>query len=183
MADAETTGEATGSDSPAAAVVEPRSRVGLLGRKLGMTQILDPRGRAIAVTVIEVGPCVVLQRKTPERDGYTAAQLGFLSSKESRENKASIGHAAKAGKGTFRLLREFRGGENLEVGRTVRVADVFSPGDKVHVTGTTKGRGYAGVIKRHGFGGFPGGHGTQRSTTSRGFPVAFASAIALGRSS
>ena len=136
-------------------------RIGLLGRKLGMTQVLDSDGQAVAVTVVQVGPCVVVQRKTPERDGYSAIQLGFDPARESRSTKAAIGHAAKAGKGTFKVLREFRGGDELEVGATVTAADVFSVGDRVHVTGTTKGRGFAGVMKRHNFGGFPAGHGTH----------------------
>jgi len=153
-----------------------RKRLGLLGRKLGMTQLLLPTGRAVPVTVVEAGPCTVLQRKTPERDGYTAVQLGFAPSKAHRESKAAIGHAAKAGKGTFSLLREFHGGEQFEVGATIGVADLFREGDKVHVTGTTKGRGYSGVIKRHGFSGFPGSHGTHEyfrhggSIGNRSFP-------------
>jgi large subunit ribosomal protein L3 len=118
----------------------------------------------------------VLQRKTAERDGYTAVQLGFSPAKESRQTKAAIGHAAKAAKGTFRLLREFRGGETLPVGATLSVADMFNQGDRVDVTGITKGRGYTGVIKRHGFGGFPAGHGTHEffrhggSIGNRSFP-------------
>ena len=138
-----------------------RKRLGLLGRKLGMTQLLLPNGRSVPVTVIEAGPCVVVQRKTPDRDGYTAVQLGFAPSKPHRETKAAVGHAAKAGKGTFSLLREFQGGEQLELGATLTVADFFKDGDLVTVTGTTKGRGYSGVIKRHGFSGFPGSHGTH----------------------
>ena len=136
-------------------------RIGLLGRKLGMTQVIGSDGQAVAVTVVQVGPCVVVQRKTPERDGYSAVQLGFDPARESRSTKAAIGHAAKAGKGTFKILREFRGGDDLEVGSTVTAADVFSVGDRVHVTGTTKGRGFAGVMKRHNFAGFPAGHGTH----------------------
>lgn len=138
-----------------------RKRLGLLGRKLGMTQLLLPNGRSVPVTVIEAGPCVVVQRKTPDRDGYTAVQLGFAPSKPHRETKAAVGHAAKAGKGTFSLLREFQGGEQLELGATLTVTDLFKDGDLVTVTGTTKGRGYSGVIKRHGFSGFPGSHGTH----------------------
>lgn len=155
--------EATSADGEATTPAEdgPAPRIGMLGRKLGMTQVLDPGGRSIAVTVVEVGPCVVVQRKTPERDGYSAVQLGFGPSKASRENKARVGHAAKAGKGTFKVLREFHGGEELEVGATVTAAQVFSVGDRVHVTGTSKGRGFAGVMKRHNFGGFPAGHGTH----------------------
>lgn len=176
MADAETAVTTDGQDTSASGALDAGARVGMLGRKLGMTQILDPRGRAIPVTVIELGPCVVVQRKTPDRDGYTAVQLGFASAKESRATRAAVGHAKKAGKGIFKLLREFRGGENLEVGRTLRVSEMFSAGDRVHVTGTTKGRGFAGVIRRHGFGGFPGGHGTHEyfrhggSIGNRSFP-------------
>lgn len=158
----EQAGEETGGPTEeTSAESGPNPRIGMLGRKLGMTQVLDPDGRSIAVTVVEVGPCVVVQRKTPDRDGYSAVQLGFDPSKASRENKASIGHAGKAGKGTFKVLREFRGGGDLEVGATVTAAQVFSAGDVVHVTGTSKGRGFAGVMKRYNFAGFPGGHGTH----------------------
>ena len=152
---------ATVEGAPQVGSVPARKRLGLLGRKLGMTQLLLPTGRSVPVTVIEAGPCVVVQRKTPDRDGYTAVQLGFAPSKPHRETKPAIGHAAKAGKGTFSLLREFHGGEQLEPGATLTVADLFKDGDLVNVTGTTKGRGYTGVIKRHGFAGFPGSHGTH----------------------
>ncbi len=160
----------------ASAAVPARKRLGLLGKKVGMTQLLLPTGRAVPVTVIEAGPCVVVQRKTADRDGYTAVQLGFEPSKPHRETKAAVGHAAKAGKGTFHVLREFHGGEDLELGATLTVADLFKDGEKVHVTGTSKGRGYSGVIKRHGFGGFPGTHGTHEyfrhggSIGNRSFP-------------
>jgi large subunit ribosomal protein L3 len=152
---------ATVEGAPQVGSVPARKRLGLLGKKLGMTQLLLPTGRAVPVTVIEAGPCVVVQRKSPDRDGYSAVQLGFAPSKPHRETKAAIGHAAKAGKGTFSVLREFQGGENLELGATLTVADLFKNGDLVNVTGTTKGRGYSGVIKRHGFAGFPGTHGTH----------------------
>ena len=152
---------ATVEGAPQVGSVPARKRLGLLGRKLGMTQLLLPNGRSVPVTVIEAGPCVVVQRKTPDRDGYTAVQLGFAPSKPHRETKAAVGHAAKAGKGTFSLLREFHGGGQLELGATLTVADLFKDGDTVNVTGTTKGRGYTGVIKRHGFAGFPGSHGTH----------------------
>jgi len=141
--------------------VPARKRLGLLGKKLGMTQLLLPTGRSVPVTVIEAGPCVVVQRKSPERDGYSAVQLGFAPSKPHRETKAAVGHVAKAGKGTFSLLREFQGADQLELGATLTVADLFKDGDVVNITGTTKGRGYSGVIKRHGFAGFPGSHGTH----------------------
>lgn len=167
---------ATVEGAPQVGSVPARKRLGLLGRKLGMTQLLLPNGRSVPVTVIEAGPCVVVQRKTPDRDGYTAVQLGFAQSKPHRETKAAVGHAAKAGKGTFSLLREFQGGEQLELGATLTVADLFKDGDTVNVTGTTKGRGYTGVIKRHGFSGFPGSHGTHEyfrhggSIGNRSFP-------------
>jgi len=150
-----------------AANVPARKRLGLLGKKLGMTQLLLPSGRSVPVTVIEAGPCVVLQRKTPDKDGYAAVQVGYGPSKPSRETKAAIGHAKRADKGTFQVIGEFHGTtrpggeEPLEVGATLTVGELFRDGDKVNVTGTTKGRGYTGVIKRHGFGGFPGSHGTH----------------------
>ena len=152
---------ATVEGAAQAGTVPARKKLGLLGKKLGMTQLLLPTGRSVPVTVIEAGPCVVVQRKSPDRDGYTAIQLGFAPSKPHRETKAAVGHAAKAGKGTFSLLREFQGGDQLELGATLTVGDLFKDGDLVHVTGTTKGRGYSGVIKRHGFAGFPGSHGTH----------------------
>jgi len=152
---------ATVEGAAQAGSVPARKRLGLLGKKLGMTQLLLPTGRSVPVTVIEAGPCVVVQRKSADRDGYNAVQLGFAASKPHRETKAAVGHAAKAGKGTFSLLREFQGGSQLELGATLTVADLFKDGDVVNVTGTTKGRGYSGVIKRHGFSGFPGSHGTH----------------------
>jgi large subunit ribosomal protein L3 len=152
---------ATVEGAPQVGSVPARKKLGLLGKKLGMTQLLLPTGRSVPVTVIEAGPCIVVQRKSPDRDGYSAVQLGFAPSKAHRETKAAVGHAAKAAKGTFSLLREFQGGDQLELGATLTVADLFKNGDKVHVTGTTKGRGYTGVIKRHGFSGFPGSHGTH----------------------
>lgn len=152
---------ATADKAVSAARIPARKRLGLLGKKLGMTQLLLPTGRAVSVTVIEAGPCVVLQRKTPDHDGYAAVQVGFESTKPSRQTKAAIGHAARAGKGTFRVLAEFHGGDELEVGANLTVGEIFHDGDRVNVTGTTKGRGYTGVIKRHGFSGFPGSHGTH----------------------
>ena len=143
--------------------VPARKRLGLVGRKLGMTQLLTPEGEAVAVTVIEAGPCVVVQRKTKTRDGYDAVQLGYESSKVRRENKARIGHAASADKGTFRHLREFQAAGELEVGATVAVADVFSDGEFVNVTGTSKGRGFTGVMKRHGFHGVRATHGSHEN--------------------
>lgn len=138
-----------------------RKRLGLMGRKVGMTQLLTPSGEAIAVTVIEAGPCVVVQKKTAGRDGYDAVQLGFESSKAKGETKARIGHADAAGKGTFRHLQEFQGAGDLELGSTVSVSDVFADGDLVNVSGTSKGRGFSGVMKRHGFHGVRATHGSH----------------------
>jgi large subunit ribosomal protein L3 len=157
------------------APVAARKRLGLVGRKLGMTQLFVG-GRSVAVTVLQLGPCVVIQKKTPDREGYTAVQLGFEPSKPHRANKPALGHAKKADKGTFRFLKEFHGGENLELGAELKVSDLFRDGDKINVTGTTKGRGFAGVIKRHGFGGFRATHGTHEffrhggSIGNRSFP-------------
>jgi large subunit ribosomal protein L3 len=137
--------------------------VGLIGKKLGMTQVFDEKGELIPVTVIQAGPCTVVQAKTAASDGYAAVQLGFGDMKAQRGTKAYRNHCLKAGKGVFRVLREFRtaDGESYSVGQEITVDTMFKPGDRVDVTGTSKGRGFAGVIKRHGFGGFPGSHGTH----------------------
>lgn len=137
--------------------------LGLIGRKLGMTQVYTEQGVLEPVTVIQAGPCTVVQAKSADRDGYAAIQLGFGEKKAQRATKAYRTHCAKAGKGIFDILREFRlnGEESFELGQELAVGDLFKKGDKVDVTGTTKGRGYAGVIKRHGFSGFPGSHGTH----------------------
>lgn len=134
---------------------------GLIGRKLGMTQIFGETGAAVPVTVIEAGPCPVLQVKTAESDGYAAVQLGFGRKKERRSPKAERGHAQKAGLDyTPRTLREFRvpADAAYEVGQQLGV-DLFAAGDRVKVVGTTKGRGFQGVVKRHGFRGRPASHG------------------------
>jgi large subunit ribosomal protein L3 len=137
--------------------------VGLIGKKLGMTQIFDPAGELIPVTVIQAGPCTVVQTKVAATDGYVALQLGFGEQKPQRTSKAYRTHCVKAGKGVFAVLREFLPGEGATytVGQEIKVDDVFKAGDRIDVSGTTKGRGYAGVIKRHGFSGFPGSHGTH----------------------
>ncbi|MGH2790740.1 MAG: 50S ribosomal protein L3 [Actinomycetota bacterium] len=140
---------------------------GILGRKIGMTQIFDEEGHAVPVTVIEAGPCRVAQTKTPEKDGYTAAQLAFGEAK--RTNKPIAGHYSKAGISPARHLVELRL-ENLEdyaLGSEIR-ADVFEPGEIVDVVGVTKGKGFAGVMKRHGFKGLSATHGTQRKHRSPG---------------
>lgn len=136
--------------------------MGLIGRKLGMTQVFDPTGELIPVTVIQAGPCTVVQTKTAATDGYVALQLGFGEQKPQRTAKAYRNHCTKAGKGVFAVLREFIPADGTyEVGQEIKIADIFKAGDRIDVSGTTKGRGYAGVIKRHGFSGFPGSHGTH----------------------
>ena len=137
--------------------------LGLIGKKLGMTQVFDPTGELIPVTVIQTGPCTVVQSKNEATDGYIAVQVGFGDKKAQRSTKAYRTHCLRAGKGVFAVLREFtpRASEAYTVGQEITVDSVFKPGDRVDVTGTTKGRGYSGVIKRHGFGGFPGSHGTH----------------------
>jgi large subunit ribosomal protein L3 len=136
---------------------------GLIGRKLGMTQVFIQGGELVPVTVIELGPCTVVATRQKARDGYVAAQLGFDQVKETRLGKPLRGQFAKAGTTPFRILREVRvrGDEAPVVGTQVTVADVFAAGDVVKVTGVTKGRGTAGVVKRHGFAGFPASHGTH----------------------
>jgi large subunit ribosomal protein L3 len=136
---------------------------GIIGKKIGMTQVFTGEGSLVPVTVVMAGPCTVVQAKTPARDRYAAVQLGFGEQKAQRVSKAARGHVAKAKKGPFRVLREFRIADDatLEVGQDVRVADVFAAGDIVDVTGVSKGKGTAGVMKRHHFSGFPGSHGTH----------------------
>ena len=137
--------------------------LGLIGKKLGMTQVFDPKGELIPVTVIQAGPCTVVQTKTAVGDGYAALQLGFGEQKPQRVAKAYRNHCVKAGKGVFAVLREFAPteGASYTVGQEIKVDDLFKAGDIVDVSGTTKGRGFTGVIKRHGFSGFPGSHGTH----------------------
>ena len=133
---------------------------GLIGKKLGMTQVYDEKGVLTPVTVIEVGPCVVTDVKTVERDGYSAIQLGFGSRKAKNVTKARKGHLAKAGitgETLPALLREIRGAE-AEVGAILK-ADIFSAGEYLDVIGVTKGRGFQGVVKRWNFGGGRASHG------------------------
>ena len=122
---------------------------GIIGKKIGMTQIFDEIGNVIPVTVIEAGPCVVTQKKTSENDGYEAVQLGFIDAKEKQMSKPAKGHFAKAGVAAKKHLKEFRLEDcsALNVGDAI-TAETFAAGDKVDVTGTTKGRGYTGAIKR-----------------------------------
>ena len=135
---------------------------GIIGRKIGMTQIFDENGLVIPVTVIEAGPCVVAQVKTVETDGYDAVQLGFGEVKAKRLNKPEMGHFAKSKLEAKKHLREFRldSIENIKVGDEIK-ADIFAAGEKIDVQGTTKGKGFQGVIKRHGQSRGPMGHGSM----------------------
>ena len=132
----------------------------IIGKKVGMTQIFDEMGKVIPVTVIEAGPCVVTQKMTVEKEGYEAVQLGYEEVTEKHISKPEAGHLKKNGLGMLKHLKEFKleNAAELNVGDVLK-ADVFAAGDKVDVTGTSKGHGYAGVIKRHG---------AQRTPTSHG---------------
>lgn len=135
--------------------------IGLLGKKIGMTRMYDEEGRATAVTALEMTPCVVMQKKTTEKDGYNAIQIGFESKKESKLNKAEIGHAKAANKGGFYHLKEFRVSdpEQYSVGQELGMGDIFQIGQLIDVSGISKGRGFQGVMKRYGFRGGRGSHG------------------------
>jgi large subunit ribosomal protein L3 len=141
---------------------------GIIGKKVGMTRVFDDTsGAQVPVTVIEAGPCPVVQLKTDEQDGYSAVQLGFGVRKAKHAHKSAVGHAARAGLDAApRLLREFKvaEGETFERGQQITV-EQFQPGDRVKVIGTSKGRGFQGVVRRHGFGGRPGSHGHPESRT------------------
>lgn len=132
----------------------------LLGTKLGMTQYFNEDGTVVRCTVIQAGPCVVTQKKTVENDGYAATQIAYGDVKPKRLTKPVLGHFKKAGVAPKRHLVEVRGEDGSVVGDAITV-EVFAPGDKVKVTGISKGKGFQGVIKRHGFGGGPGYHGAH----------------------
>ena len=134
---------------------------GLVGKKLGMTQLFDANGNVVPVTVIEAGPCVVVQKKTIEKDGYEAIQVGYQDMKASKVNKPQKGHFAKGDVAPKKVLREFRLEDisAVNVGDILK-ADVFAEGERVDVTGTSKGKGYAGVIKRWNFARLKMSHGT-----------------------
>ena len=136
---------------------------GIIGKKVGMTSVYDAVGNYISCTVIEAGPCVITQIKTVESDGYRAVQLAFDDKKEKSTTKPLLGHFKKAGVSPKRKLVEFKGFENeLSLGQSLAAQDVFQEGDFVDVVGTAKGRGFQGVVKRHGFGGV-GGPGLDRT--------------------
>ncbi|MES2640442.1 MAG: 50S ribosomal protein L3 [Myxococcota bacterium] len=141
-------------------------QIGLLGRKLGMTQIFDDAGIVSAVTVLEVQPNTVIQVKSSaSKDGYAALQLGYGSRKESRVTKAEIGHVAKVGARPFRIVREIRVSDAVAAthtaGSQISISALFAVKQKVDVTGNSKGRGFAGVFKRHNFSGFKRSHGVH----------------------
>jgi len=138
--------------------------LGLIGKKLGMTHVYTDQGELVPVTVLQAGPCTVVQAKTAATDGYAAVALGFEEQKPQRVSKAYRNHCLKAGKGVFKVLREFRVEEKdveAGLGQELTVEGMFKPGDRVDVVGTTKGRGFTGVMKRHNFSGFPASHGTH----------------------
>lgn len=134
----------------------------ILGKKVGMTQLFTDEGLAVPVTVIEAGPCQVIQKKTVEKDGYSAVQVGFGEKREKLFNKPEKGHFNKAGVRPLRFLRELRleDSDSYQVGQEIK-ADLFNSGEKVDVVGTSKGRGFAGGIKRHGFHRGPMAHGSK----------------------
>lgn len=142
---------------------------GIIGRKVGMTQVFEDSGKAIPVTVIEAGPCPIVQVKTQERDGYKAVQLGFGARKESKCNSPKRGHFAKVDIPPTNVLREFRveALEGVSVGDTVN-ASLFSEGELVDVTGTSKGHGFTGVVKRYGFAGGRKSHGGEQDLRRTG---------------
>jgi large subunit ribosomal protein L3 len=142
---------------------------GILGRKLGMTQVWDAENRVVPVTVIQAGPCRVVQLKTPERDGYSAVQLAFGDAKPARLTKPALGHLKRADAGPARHLAELRVDdlEGFEIGQ-VLAADVFQAGERVDVTGISKGKGFTGVMKRHNFHGQGASHGNHKKHRAPG---------------
>ncbi|HEY9694528.1 MAG TPA: 50S ribosomal protein L3 [Oculatellaceae cyanobacterium] len=136
--------------------------VGILGTKLGMTQVFDEAGRAIPVTVVQAGPCTVTQVKTKQTDGYTAIQLGYKQVREKTLNKPELGHLAKSGAAPLRHLQEYRldDASNFQLGQELK-ADLFTNGEIVDVIGTSIGRGFAGYQKRHNFKRGPMSHGSK----------------------
>ncbi len=150
----------------------------LLGKKVGMTQVYDEQGKICSVTVIQAGPCVVTQVKTQETDGYSAVQLGYKDVKPSRQKKPAIGHAKKANTTPKSFIREYRLASDDQVdvslGDEIKI-ESFKEVATVDVIGTSKGKGFAGGMKRHGFGGFPASHGCERKHRAPGSISSFAS--------
>ena len=146
-----------------------RSIQGVLGEKLGMTQVFDANNRIVPVTVVKAGPCVVTQVRSPEKDGYAAVQIAFGQVDPRKVTKPEAGHFAKAGVPPRRYLVEIRTGDasSYTVGQEITTG-VFADGAKVDIVGTSKGKGYAGVMKRHNFKGLGAGHGVQRKHRSPG---------------
>jgi large subunit ribosomal protein L3 len=146
---------------------------GIIGKKIGMTSVFDAEGKSVACTLIQAGPCVVTQVKTEDKDGYSAIQLGFEDKRESRTTKALIGHFAKASTSPKKKVAEFREFDRaVNLGDTLSISDVFVEGDFVDAIGTSKGKGFQGVVKRHGFNGVGGlthgQHNRQRHPGSIG---------------
>lgn len=144
---------------------------GIIGKKVGMTQIFDEKGSVTPVTVIQAGPCYVTQIRTAERDGYLAVQLGFEETKPARLTRGQLGHLQRNNLPALKYLREFRvrnGDASVEEGQKITIASAFEVGDRVDVVGTSKGRGYAGTIKRHGFNRGPKTHGQSDRMRSPG---------------
>jgi large subunit ribosomal protein L3 len=147
----------------------PNDKTGILGEKLGMTQVFDDEGRIVPVTVVQAGPCVVTRVRTPDADGYSAVQLGFGQIDPRKVNKPLTGHFDKAGVTPRRHVVELRTEDaaEYELGQEITV-EVFEAGQRIDVTGRSKGKGTAGVMKRHGFKGLSASHGTQRKHRSPG---------------
>ena len=139
------------------------SKMGMLGKKVGMTRMFNEVGVSIAVTVVEAGPCVVLQKKSVDKEGYNAIQVGFAPKKESRMNKPEAGHFKSAGKGGFYHIKEFRvtDPDSYEVGQEINLTDLLAVGDIVDVRARSKGRGFQGVVRRYGFKGGRATHGSM----------------------
>lgn len=143
--------------------------LGILGKKLGMTRVFGPGGKIIPVTVVAAGPCPIMQIKTDEKEGYNALQVAFGKDADRKANKPTKGHQAKAGKGYFRHLREFRLDkvDEYEVGQELTI-DMFKPGERVKVSGTSKGKGFQGAMKRWNFRGLRASHGAEKVHRSVG---------------
>jgi large subunit ribosomal protein L3 len=149
----------------------------ILGKKIGMTQVFDDDGKLLPVTVIQAGPCDIMQVKTVDTDGYSAVQMGYDDTKPSQTTKPELGHAVKSGVKPKRFVKEMRLSEDTEeyeAGSQITVS-AFNDVNIVDVVGTSKGKGFAGVMKLHGFGGFPASHGTERKHRAAGAISSFAS--------